>query len=204
MVNSPGRQSAGAAAAAAPRASEAGNGQAAVDRPRKCRHAARGKRSLTDFNGPQYSPVPVPVPPRGPADYPAGHFGPTGRAPQLFDEAGLPLVTPGGRLSALLLDLVLIVITLGVGWLVWSLIAWSNGRTPARQLLGHVVADATTGDPLGWGRMALRQLVVCGLLGAALGAVTAGIYLLVDASMVFSADHRTLHDRMAGSVVRYR
>jgi hypothetical protein len=167
---------------------------------------------LTDFNGFQYSPMPMPVtvPPPRPAlpgqagDYAAGHFGLNGLAPELFDEVGVPLVTPGERMSALLLDLLLAVVTLGAGWLAWSLVVWSSGRTPGRQLLGHVVADATTGEPLGWGRMALRQVVVCGLLAAVLGAMTAGVYLIADAAMTFSAGHRTLHDRLAGSVVRYR
>jgi hypothetical protein len=159
---------------------------------------------LTDFNGLQYSPAPVPVRGRGDGDYAAGHFGLNRLAPELFEEAGKPLVTPGERLSALLLDLLLIVITLGAGWLVWSLVVWSSGRTPGRQLLGHVVADATTGEPLGWGRMALRQVVVCGLLGAVLGGLTMGVYLVVDAAMTFSAGHRTLHDRLASSIVRHR
>jgi hypothetical protein len=155
---------------------------------------------LTDFNGPLYALMP----PRGAADYLSGHFGLFGQPPLPFDQAGMPVVRPGGRLCALLLELVLIVGTLGVGWLLWSLVSWSSGRTPAHQLLGHVVADAATGQSLGWGRMALRQVVACGLLGAALGLVTAGVYVIVDAAMVFSGGHRTLHDRLAGSVVRYR
>jgi hypothetical protein len=146
---------------------------------------------LTDFSAPRFQPIPVR--PRGPADY----LFPVG-------DPGMPLVTPGGRFCALVLDLILAVVTLGVGWLGWSLVTWRGGQTPAKQLLGHVVADAATGVPLGWGRMALRELIVRALLGAVLGLVTASVYLLVDASMAFSAGHRTLHDRLAGSVVRYR
>jgi hypothetical protein len=150
---------------------------------------------LTDFGGPPL--VPVPIPPRG-------YFGPHGLVVHPPEDPGMPLVTPGGRVSALLLDLVLAVVTLGVGWLGWSLFTWRHGQSPAKRLLGHVAADATTGDPLGWGRMALRELVVRGVLGTALGLVTASVYLLVDGCLVFSAGHRTLHDHLAGSIVRYR
>jgi uncharacterized RDD family membrane protein YckC len=135
---------------------------------------------LTDFSGP------------------IGHF--------IFpvDDPGMLLVPPASRLSALLLDVALVVVTLGAGWLVWSLVVWHRGQTPAKQLLGHIVADATTGEPVSWGRMALRELVVRALLGAVLGLVTASVYLLADAALVFSTGHRTLHDHLAGSVVRYR
>jgi len=115
----------------------------------------------------------------------------------------MSLVAPGARFSALMLDLGLALVTLGVGWLFWSLVTWRNGRTPAKQLMGHVVADAVTGMPLSWGRMALREFVVRALLGTVLGLATASVYLLVDGAMAYSAGHRTLHDRLAGSVVRY-
>jgi hypothetical protein len=131
-------------------------------------------------------------------------FTPLLGAGALLDDPGLPLVAPAARFNALLLDLALAAITLGVGWLVWSLVTWRHGQTPAKRLLGHVVTDAVTGRPLAWGRMALRELVVRVLLGTVLSLVTAGGYALVDALVVYSDGHRTLHDRLAGSVVRYR
>lgn len=152
---------------------------------------------MTDFSGT----------PGGAAELLAGHFRLAAdfRLPVEAEvEAGVPLVPPGGRLSALLLDVGLAVITLGAGWLVWSLITWRAGQTPGKRLMGHVVADASTGVPLNWGRMALREIVVRALLGAVLGLATASVFLLADASMVFSDGHRTLHDRLAGSIVRYR
>ena len=116
---------------------------------------------------------------------------------------GGTLVSAGGRFGAFLLDGLLILVTLGIGYLIWSLITWSDGQTPAKKLLGQVVVDATTGVPFDWGRMALRQFVIQGLLGWLLNAVTLGIYFWVDALMVFGERQRTLHDRMANSVVRY-
>jgi uncharacterized RDD family membrane protein YckC len=108
-------------------------------------------------------------------------------------------VSSGGRFGAFLLDRLLCMVTLGIGYLVWALITWADGQTPAKRLLGHVVVDATTGVPLDWGRMALRQFVIQGLLGW----VTFGIYFWVDSLMIFGEGQRTLHDRMANSVVRF-
>jgi uncharacterized RDD family membrane protein YckC len=80
---------------------------------------------------------------------------------------------------------------------------WQNGQTPAKKLLGHVVVDANTGQTFDWGRMALREFVIKGLLGGLLNVVTLDIYFLVDSFMVFGARNQTAHDKMASSVTRY-
>ena len=136
-----------------------------------------------------YSPAAAPVPysPPYPAAYPAGPA----------------LVSAGGRLGAVLLDLLLMMVTLWIGWFVWAMITWSDGQTPAKKLLGHVVADVNTGAPFDWGRMALREFCIKGLLGWVLNAVTFGVYSLVDCFMVFGDRQRTLHDRLANSIVRH-
>jgi hypothetical protein len=116
---------------------------------------------------------------------------------------GFILVSTGGRLGARLLDGLLFVVTLGIGWLIWSCVTWANGQTPAKSLLGHVIADVHTGEAFGWGRTAFREIFLDGLLAWLLDAVTCGIYFWVDAFMVFGDRQRTLHDRMAGSIVRH-
>nr|WP_296072455.1 RDD family protein [uncultured Actinoplanes sp.] len=114
------------------------------------------------------------------------------------------LVAPGGRLGAVLLDFALAVVTLVIGWLIWTVVVWSRGQTPGKQLLGHVVADVNTGRPAGWGQMFLREFVIRGLLfGFIVNGVTFGVFGIVDACMVFGKDHRTIHDMVAGTVVRY-
>jgi uncharacterized RDD family membrane protein YckC len=116
---------------------------------------------------------------------------------------GQPLVSAGGRIGAALLDGLLMFVTLWIGWLVWALVTWSDGQTPAKKLLGHVVVDANTGQPLDWGRMALREFCIKGLLGWIFNLVTISIYFWIDSFMVFGDRQRTLHDRMAGSMVRH-
>jgi hypothetical protein len=114
-----------------------------------------------------------------------------------------PLVSAGGRLGALLLDVLLAMVTLWIGWFIWSMVTWSEGQTPAKKLLGHVVADASSGRTFDWGRMALREFCVKGLLGWMLNLVTFGIYFWIDAFLCFGDRQRTAHDRMANSVVRH-
>ena len=98
----------------------------------------------------------------------------------------------------------LILVTLWIGWLIWSFFTWANGQTPAKQLLGHVVADANTGEAFGWGRMFLREFVVKAVLGYLINSCSFGVYGLVDAFMVFGERRQTAHDKMVDSIVRYR
>ena len=141
------------------------------------------------------APIPGPAPALVPRPYPPGY------PPAAV--AGYPLVSAGGRIGAALLDGLLMVVTLWIGWVIWTLITWSDGQTPAKKLLGHVVADVNTGEPFDWGRMAFRQFVVGGLLGWLLNAVSFSVYFWVDSFMVFGDRQRTLHDRMANSIVRH-
>ncbi|NMO52798.1 RDD family protein [Actinoplanes sp. TBRC 11911] len=124
-------------------------------------------------------------------------------APGPASAAGMRLVSPAGRLGAFLLEILLAVVTLGIGYVIWSLIVWSDGQTPGKQLLGLVVADAQTGAPVDFGRMLMREFVLYGLLFGLLSAVTFGVFFAVDALLVFGTDRRTLHDKLAGTVVRY-
>lgn len=148
----------------------------------------------------------VPPQPTGSALQPYSPAVPAAHYAQPYPSAQVspyPLVSAGGRLGAVLLDLLLAMITLWIGWFIWSMITWSDGQSPGKKLLGHVVVDANTGQPLDWGRMALRELCVKGLVGSLLSAATCSIYVWVDAFMVLGDRQRTAHDRMANSIVRH-
>ncbi|MEU4424667.1 RDD family protein [Actinoplanes sp. NPDC024001] len=109
------------------------------------------------------------------------------------------LVSVGGRAAALLLDLMLFFLTMYIGWIVWSVYTWGTGQTPAKKILGHVVADANTGAPIDWHRMFRREV-----LGKILvGFFTGGMATAVDALGVLRRDRRTLHDQATETIVRY-
>jgi hypothetical protein len=81
--------------------------------------------------------------------------------------ANAPAPKPAGldtRARALLLTPVLIVGTLGIGWLGWSVAEWRTGRTPGFRRTGLRVVRRSDGQPIGLWRSMLRELCVLVLL----------------------------------------
>ena len=115
-----------------------------------------------------------------------------------------PLARPGARFGSYLLEGALAVLTLGVGWLIWSLIAWAKGTTPGHQILKQYVVNHKTGETFGWSRMLVREFLVKGLLCGLLYAVTVTVFFFIDSVLVFGDDRRSIHDRISGSVVVQR
>jgi len=106
------------------------------------------------------------------------------------------LSSKGKRFGALLLEALLVVVTLFIGWLIWSIIVWGKGQTPAKSILKMRVLKADTGRAATTGEMAIRELVGKWLLGVI------PLYSLIDAIFVL-IDERSqgLHDKIAGTVV---
>jgi len=117
---------------------------------------------------------------------------------------GEPLATPAVRLGAYLLELLLVVVTLGIGWIIWSLIIWSKGTTPGHQVLRLYIIDEKSGKTATWGHMALREFVMKGIVGGAATTITFGIYFVVDSLFVVRPDRKTLHDLMSSTQVVQR
>ena len=88
-----------------------------------------------------------------------------------------PLAPASWRLGGLLLDAVLVVCTVVVGWLAWWIIDWDSGRSPAKSILHTRVVRADNRALPGFGRMALREVV-----GKAVpaGAGVIGLSMLSD------------------------
>lgn len=114
---------------------------------------------------------------------------------------GWELATYPQRVIAFLLDIVLIPLTLVIGYLIWWLIVLGRAQTPGKQIVGiQVVKD--TGEPVGWGYMFLREFVIKGLLGGFLYTIAVGIYFVVDHIWpLFDDDRQTLHDKMVSTLV---
>ncbi|HEX3566687.1 MAG TPA: RDD family protein [Acidimicrobiales bacterium] len=92
-----------------------------------------------------------------------------------IDMIGAPPASIGIRLHALALTVGLIVLTLGVGWLLWSFVEWRRSSTPSYRLTGLRLVRRSDGNPAGLVRVLLREvcclvlmvptIVVCGALG---------------------------------------
>jgi uncharacterized RDD family membrane protein YckC len=138
------------------------------------------------------TPPPPPPPPPG-YETPVGT---TGRAPHIA--AAAPLVSNGKRFGAFLLEGVLAVVTLGIGWLIWALIVWRHGQTPAKQLLSMRCVYVDTNEAATWGTMALREIVG----KAILGNLTASITTIVSAFMILFGEKRQgIWDLIARTIV---
>ena len=61
------------------------------------------------------------------------------------------------RLGGYAVDVAMSFVTLGIGWFIWSLVVWGQGQTPGKQIVKLRVYDQTTGKPVKWGHMAIRQ-----------------------------------------------
>ena len=74
--------------------------------------------------------------------------------------SSLPKASPPHRLAGYALDLALMLSTCFIGWFIWSLVVWSQGLTPAKQILKMQVVSSITGKTASWGHMAIRQFLI--------------------------------------------
>ncbi len=77
-----------------------------------------------------------------------------------------PAASLGRRIGALALTVLLVIGTLLVGFVVWSVVEWRHGRTPSYRLLGLRAVTRADGQPIGLGRSFLRSGVCCTILVA--------------------------------------
>ncbi len=159
------------------------------------------------YGQPEYGQQPPPgglTPQWGtPAPYqpvPPGYF-------PVFNSAGqqvlVPLASPGKRFGGYLLEILLVIVTLVIGWIVWLFIAWGKGQTPAKQLLNMKYVDVNSGRVCDFGKSAVRDFVFRYLVAGLISAVTLYIGFLVMAFMTLDRDknYQAGWDRMAGTVV---
>ena len=142
----------------------------------------------------------------------------------IFDET-LPLASPWTRLGAVFLNLLILIgasipgaILLGVGedsnsegiavmgglllfgaWvglaIYQTIILSRDGQSIGKRILNIRIVDAIDDSNPGFARVILLRYVVMQLLALV------PLVGLIDALMIFSEDHKTLHDRLATTVV---
>jgi uncharacterized RDD family membrane protein YckC len=89
------------------------------------------------------------------------------------------------------------IITLFVGYLIWSLIVYSRGQSPEKQLLKMRVVKLREQKSAGWGTMFLRELIAKSILAYLFGVLS----LILDGWILFDAKHQELWDKMCGTIV---
>ncbi|MGI8881711.1 MAG: RDD family protein [Jatrophihabitans sp.] len=144
-----------------------------------------------------YPPAPPPgQEPMGPGVPPGMYYDPQ---TELTLPNGVQLASHGRRIGAYFLAIPLAIVTLGIGYLIWGLIVWGKGTSPALQVLGMKVWRPQENRPASWGSMALRN-IVGGILQGILGFITG----LVSLVLFLSGNQRkTIPDHIASTVVVY-
>jgi uncharacterized RDD family membrane protein YckC len=110
---------------------------------------------------------------------------------------GVELASTGRRIGAFFLAIPLAIVTLGIGYVIWGLIVWRKGQTPALAVLGMRCWRPETQQVPGFWWMALREVV--GRLADNILSLLTGLVSFI--LMMTSQDHKCLHDLVAGTVV---
>jgi len=116
--------------------------------------------------------------------------------------------TPWLRLGCYILEGVLFLATLGIGWVVWWCIVVSRGLTPGRQLLRLYVIDVRTHVVVSASRAVIRGLVVYTIainvvfwLLSLLFAPVAWAFVAISVLLVFRDSRQTLWDQLTGTTI---
>jgi uncharacterized RDD family membrane protein YckC len=147
----------------------------------------------------------LPQAPPVPSGYGYGQMAPGTAPPGMYFDQESGLLLPNGtvlapvgrRIGAWFLAIPLAIITLGIGYIIWGLVLWPSGRTPALSLLGMRVWRPDQQRPATFWYMALREIV---------GRIVDGILSIITELTSFvlmcaTKERRTLHDLVAGTVV---
>jgi hypothetical protein len=131
-------------------------------------------------------------------------------------------VSPTRRFTAWVLEIVLISGTAFLGWLIWSLVTWSKGQTPAQNLLRIISINETTGAPAKRPQMFIRYFLIFtaywiayfavsniayvinpnGFLLATGILIVLAVHLFDISGIVRRSDHRRLADVVSGLEVK--
>jgi uncharacterized RDD family membrane protein YckC len=156
---------------------------------------------------PGYPPATPPFGSMPPPPYGYGQLAPGNVPPGMFFDQnsglalpqGTELASVGRRIGAWFLSIPLAIVTLGIGYLIWGLIVWGRGQTPALQVLGMRVWRPQDQRRASFGIMALRE-IIGRIADAILSIIT---YLTSFILMVTGKERKSLHDYVAGTVVLY-
>jgi hypothetical protein len=110
---------------------------------------------------------------------------------------GVHLSSSARRFGAHMLEGVLFIVTLGVGWLIWQLIVAKDGQSPAKQLLGMRVVKLRTGTKATWGTMFLREVILKPIIGFGLGWFFGIVYFW----LLWDKNRQELWDKMISTIV---
>lgn len=110
--------------------------------------------------------------------------------------------TAGVRFGALLLNGLLSVVTLGLGWVIWAMVTWSSdSANPGQKILGLQIVKKDTGARLTWGELFIRNFLLGGVVMEIIYICSLSVCFFIDVFKPFGSERQRLLDAMAGTVV---
>jgi hypothetical protein len=120
----------------------------------------------------------------------------------------LPLATVGMRIWGAVLEAVLAVVTLGIGWLIWYFVVVGRGLTPARQVLKLIVINDQTRLPVDPVKAFIRGFFVYYLVFMVLGNLfsisafgTPYLVSILAGLFIIRVSRQTLWDQITNTVI---
>jgi uncharacterized RDD family membrane protein YckC len=92
---------------------------------------------------------------------------------------GVQVASPWLRLGAYVLESILVLVTFGIGWLIWASTIAGSGQTPAKRLLKMRVISTSTRQPVGFGTMLFMRGIVAGFVASIAITFTLGVLLFM-------------------------
>jgi RDD family/Protein of unknown function (DUF2510) len=111
--------------------------------------------------------------------------------------SGVQLSSPGRRFGGYLMEFLLLIITLVIGYLIWTLIVFKDGQTPGKQVLKMRVVKLRTLRKASWGTMFLREFIAKPIVEV-LSWVT---FYIPYFWLLWDAKNQELWDKMVGTIV---
>ena len=122
---------------------------------------------------------------------------PPNNAPSPTVSGATQLAGSGSRIGAALLDSLLMIVTLFIGWFIWSIVLWKQSTSPAKKMLGMTIVDANTGAPASMKQMVMREVLGKWVVGS-----VAGIASLASIIMLWATPRKqTVWDYIGTTVV---
>ncbi len=107
-------------------------------------------------------------------------------------------MSPWARLGAYLLEGLLTMVTLWIGWIIWAAMIAGTGQTPAKRLLRQRVIGADTLRPVGLGKMFWVRGLLAGIVAWLAITFTLGILLFMP---FWDRRNQNLWDKVSNTYV---
>jgi len=111
---------------------------------------------------------------------------------------GTSAANPWIRLGSYFLEVILMIVTLYIGWLIWGCMTASSGQTPAKRLLKLRVINANTLKPVGFGKMFWVRGILGGIVAQLAIVCTLGILLFMP---FWDKRNQNIWDKVSGTYV---